>query len=240
MCRPSLLNQPQITPAESQQDEILSFDQMKDKLRSAERRIKGHTPERQTSSPCASSPRAFSYSTPKPYHNLSTELYVTTKAGFAKVEPRKIIQESERQPSCRKRTPVILPRDQDIALQERKTSAGPEWFYFPRTKLTPELKRDLQVLKMRSIWDPKRHYKNDSRKNLVPQYSQFGTILEGPTEFHSSRIPRRDRKQSFVDEVLAAEDHTLLFKRKYDDVQASKRSGRQDFYKHLKRKRSKH
>ncbi|KAI4200663.1 MAG: hypothetical protein LQ350_003804 [Teloschistes chrysophthalmus] len=239
MCRPSLLNYHQIPTAESQQNEILSLDQMKDKLRSAERRMKERTAERQPSPPGASFPRAFSYSTPKSNHSLSTELYVTTQAGFAKVEPRKIIQESERQLSNRKGTAVIFPGDQDIALQEPKTSAGPEWFHFPKTKLTPELKRDLQILKMRSIWDPKRHYKNDSRKKVIPRYSQFGTILEGPTEFHSSRIPRRDRKQSFVDEVLAAEDHTQLFRSKYNDIQASKRSGRQGFYKSMKRKRSK-
>ncbi|KAL9587554.1 MAG: hypothetical protein Q9212_000131 [Teloschistes hypoglaucus] len=212
---------------------------MKDKLRSAERRMAERTAERQASPPGASFPRAFSYSAPKSEQSLSTELYVTTKARFAKVESRKIIQESERQLSDRKGTGVILPGDQDIALQERKTSAGPEWFYLPRTKLTPELKRNLQILKMRSIWDPKRHYKNDSRKDLVPQYSQFGTILEGPTEFYSSRISKRDRKQSFVDEVLAVEDHTQLFRSKYDGVQVSKRSGRQGFYRSLKRKRSK-
>lgn len=49
---------------------------------------------------------------------------MTTQAGFAKVEPRKIIQESERQLSNRKGTAVIFPGDQDIALQ-----VGQEIFY---------------------------------------------------------------------------------------------------------------
>lgn len=76
MCRPSLLNYHQIPTAESQQNEILSLDQMKDKLRSAERRMKERTAERQPSPPGASFPRAFSYSfvrLPK-YRNLPTDL----------------------------------------------------------------------------------------------------------------------------------------------------------------------
>ncbi|KAI4254394.1 MAG: hypothetical protein LQ352_003126 [Teloschistes flavicans] len=237
MSRPLQLSLHHIPPGENQQDGILSLDQMKDKLRSAELRMKGHTPEIRPLAPGASFLKAVSYSLPKPDHSLSSQHYLTTKSGFAKVEPRNIIRESERQVASHKGLAVIPSEDQDVARKECKMSAESDWFYLPRTKLTPELKRDLQMLRMRSMWDPKRHYKNDSRKNLIPQYSQVGTILEGPTEFHSSRVLRRDRKQSFVDEILATEDHTQHFRCKYNEVQASKRSGRQGFYKSLKRKR---
>lgn len=108
----------------------------------------------------------------------------------------------------------------------------------PRTKLDPHLKRDLQLLKMRSTWDPKRHYKTDNQKAMVPEYSQVGTILEGPTEYYSSRISKRNRKRSFVEEVLAAEEGTGRFANKYNDIQASKTSGRRGYYNQLKQKRS--
>lgn len=41
----------------------------------------------------------------------------------------------------------------------------------PRTDLTPELKRDLQLLKMRGVIDPKRFYKKDKQAGF-PKYSQ--------------------------------------------------------------------
>ena len=104
--------------------------------------------------------------------------------------------------------------------------------------LTPELKRDLQLLKMRSALDPKRHYKKENVKARAPEFFQVGTLVEGPTEFFSSRLLNRDRKQTFVDEVLAAEDSTGRFKSKYNDIQASRMSGKKAFYKTLKAKRS--
>ncbi|TKA74131.1 hypothetical protein B0A49_04969 [Cryomyces minteri] len=122
-------------------------------------------------------------------------------------------------------------------LQEKKATAGPQWFDLPRTDLTPELKRDLQLLKMRSVLDPKRHYKKENGKAKAPEFSHVATIVEGPTEFFSGRLLNRDRKKTFVDEVLAGEAQTGRFKNKYNDVQAAKTSGKKDFYKALKAKR---
>lgn len=123
-------------------------------------------------------------------------------------------------------------------MQEKKATAGSDWFNLPRTDLTPELKRDLQLLKMRNVLDPKRHYKKDNAKTNAPEFSQVGTIIEGPTEFYSSRIPNRERKKTFVDEVLAAEESTGRFKRKYGDIQSSKTSGKKAHYKKLKERRN--
>lgn len=111
----------------------------------------------------------------------------------------------------------------------------------PRTDLTPELKRDLQLLQMRSVLDPKRHYKKDktSKKSAVPQFSQVGTVIEGPTEFLSARIPNKERKRTFVDEVLANADARDRFKRKYNESQAAKESGGKLYYRQLKAKRAK-
>ena len=123
-------------------------------------------------------------------------------------------------------------------MQEKKATAGSDWFNLPRTDLTPELKRDLQLLKMRNVLDPKRHYKKENAKTNAPEFSQVGTIIEGPTEFYSCRIPNRERKNTFVDEVLAAEESTGRFKRKYGDIQSSKTSGKKAHYKKLKENRS--
>ncbi|KKK25077.1 hypothetical protein ARAM_003142 [Aspergillus rambellii] len=118
-----------------------------------------------------------------------------------------------------------------------KPTAGSDWFDLPKTEFTPELRRDLQLLRMRSILDPKRHYKKESAKAQPPKYSQVGTIIEGATEFFSGRITKRDRKKTFVEEALAAENLTGRFKTKYKDIQSSKTSGKKSFYKGLQAKR---
>lgn len=103
--------------------------------------------------------------------------------------------------------------------------------------MTPELKRDLQLIRMRSVLDPKRHYKKENGKAKPPEYSQVGTIIEGPTEFFSNRITKKDRKKNFVEETLALERGTKRFQAKYRDIQANKASGKKSFYKDLQAQR---
>ena len=111
----------------------------------------------------------------------------------------------------------------------------------PRTDLTPELKRDLQLLQMRSVLDPKRHYKKDnsSKKFVAPDFAQTGTVVQGSTEYFSGRIPKKERKGTFVQEVLGKAQDMDRFKRKYSELQTSKSSGKKAYYKQLKAKRSK-
>lgn len=90
---------------------------------------------------------------------------------------------------------------------------------------------------MRSVLDPKRHYKKESGKAQPPKYSQVGTIIEGRTEFFSGRIAKKDRKKTFVEEVLDQERHNRRFESKYREIQTSKQSGKKSFYKHLQAKR---
>jgi hypothetical protein len=111
------------------------------------------------------------------------------------------------------------------SLQEKKANTGSQWFNMPKTELTPELRRDLQLLKM--------------RRDDVPAFSQVGTIIEGATEFYSSRLKNKERKQTLLEEVVAQEQASGRFKRKYEDIQTAKTSGKKNFYKSLQAKRSK-
>ncbi|KAI9841286.1 MAG: hypothetical protein M1838_003649, partial [Thelocarpon superellum] len=124
--------------------------------------------------------------------------------------------------------------------KEKAASAGSDWFDLPQTKVTPELKHDLQLLRMRSVLDPKRHYKkNDgSKKSLVPEYSQVGTVVEGPTEFFSGRLANKERKKTFVEEVLSRDENMGRFKRKYNEIQSAKTSGKKAHYQTLKARRA--
>ncbi len=71
----------------------------------------------------------------------------------------------------------------------------------------------------------------------APEYSQLGTIVEGPTEFYTGRIENKQRKKTFVEEVLAGEHQTGRFKKKYGEMQGRKTSGKKAFYKAVQAKR---
>ncbi|ROT38858.1 hypothetical protein SODALDRAFT_333488 [Sodiomyces alkalinus F11] len=81
--------------------------------------------------------------------------------------------------------------------------------------------------------DPQRHYKKDSLKPRIPRYAHIGRIIEGPTEFYSSRLTRRERKRTLVQEIMAAEAASTKFKSKYENIGAQKSSGKKAFYKKL-------
>lgn len=124
-------------------------------------------------------------------------------------------------------------------IQNDQTDAGDQWFNLPKTEVTSQLKRDLQIIEMRSVLDPHRHYKKNTRKGKIPTFSQVGTVIEGPTEFYSSRINRKDRSKTFVDETMKTEAESGRFKRKYGEIQDAKSSGKKAHYKKLMQKRQK-
>ncbi|XP_073026284.1 rRNA-processing protein fcf2-like [Primulina eburnea] len=92
--------------------------------------------------------------------------------------------------------------------KQLKDTAGNNWFDMPAQTITPELKKDLQLLKLRSVIDPKRHYKKgDSKSKTLPKYFQASTVIESATEFYTGRLTKKERKASLADELLS--DRTL-------------------------------
>ncbi|GAW11265.1 hypothetical protein ANO14919_006080 [Xylariales sp. No.14919] len=117
-----------------------------------------------------------------------------------------------------------------------KADAGPQWFNLPATDLTPELRRDLQLLKMRDVLDPKRHYKKDTNR-AIPEFSQIGTVIPGPTDYFNARMTKKERKRTLLEDVLETEDTTRRFKNKYGEIQAAKTSGKKGHYKKMMQRR---
>ncbi|CAO1604060.1 dTDP-fucopyranose mutase [Xanthoria calcicola] len=179
-------------------------------------------------------------SVPKLDNQFANGSYGASGSAIARMDPSQTVDDNERKLASRTRpTTVGGKTTQQTQTMDSRSTAGTDWFHLPRTNLTPQLKRDLQLLSMRSAWDPKRHYKKDNRKPSIPEYSQIGTIIEGPTEHYSSRIVKRVRKQTFVEDITAAEGLNGRFKKKSVEIQASKANGRQAFYNNLKQRRSK-
>ncbi|KGU29786.1 hypothetical protein W5O_03252 [Candida albicans Ca6] len=128
--------------------------------------------------------------------------------------------------------PVIPPKKKTTETSDER------WFNMKQPEMTPEIKRDLQIIKQRSALDPKRHYKKD--KWEIPKFFQMGTIIEGNTEFYSSRLKRKERGKTMVEELLHDDTTKKYFKRKYHEIQQTKTSGRKSFYKKVKNARKKY
>ncbi|XP_063154368.1 deoxynucleotidyltransferase terminal-interacting protein 2 isoform X2 [Candoia aspera] len=104
---------------------------------------------------------------------------------------------------------------------ERAKTTGDGWFGMKAPEMTEELKNDLKALKMRAVIDPKRFYKKNDREGL-PRHFQVGTIVDSPVDYYHARIPKKERKKTIVDELLADSEFRRYNKRKYQDIIAEK------------------
>ncbi|KAI7798090.1 deoxynucleotidyltransferase terminal-interacting protein 2 [Triplophysa rosa] len=104
---------------------------------------------------------------------------------------------------------------------EREKTTGDGWFNMKAPELTEELRNDLKALKMRSAMDPKRFYKKNDREGF-PKYFQVGTVVDSPVDFYSSRIPKKQRKRTIVEELLADAEFRSNNKKKYQEIMTEK------------------
>ncbi|NXF03217.1 TDIF2 protein, partial [Smithornis capensis] len=104
---------------------------------------------------------------------------------------------------------------------EREKTTGDGWFGMKAPEITSELRNDLKVLKMRGSLDPKHFYKKNDRDGL-PKYFQVGTVVDSPIDFYHSRIPKKQRKRTIVEELLADSEFRRYNKKKYQEIMSEK------------------
>ncbi|KAK1418581.1 hypothetical protein QVD17_27726 [Tagetes erecta] len=113
-----------------------------------------------------------------------------------------------------------------------KDTAGKNWFDMPAPTLTADLKKDLKLIKLRNVIDPKRHYKKgDSKLNTFPKYFQVGTVVEPVSEYFTSRLTKRERKPTLADELLSDQSLKDYRKRKVREIEEKNRPGGVDKWK---------
>ncbi|KAJ1398330.1 Reticulon [Sesbania bispinosa] len=101
-----------------------------------------------------------------------------------------------------------------------KDTAGKNWFNLPAQTITPELQKDLKLLKLRAAMDPKRHYKKgDSKSKTLPKYFQMGTVLDSPLDYYSGRLTKKERKTTLADELLSDQNLAVYRKRKVREIE---------------------
>lgn len=112
----------------------------------------------------------------------------------------------------------LVPRRQKVS-QEKLDEA--KWFNMRTPEMTPDIKRDLLIIKNRAALDPKRHYKKD--KWEIPKQFQMGTIIEGNTSYYN-KLLRKQRGTTLAQEVLHDEKATEYLDRKTSELEAKRRS----------------
>ncbi|KXS12605.1 Fcf2-domain-containing protein [Gonapodya prolifera JEL478] len=126
----------------------------------------------------------------------------------------------------------------DKKTDDSVTTTGSKWFDMKTPALTPELKRDLQLLKLRGVLDPKQFFKKEDKKGKdLPKHFQVATIVDSPHEFFSARLSARERKQTLVEEVMADVDRRKWYKKRYNEVQTKATSGGKQWFKRKTEKR---
>jgi len=129
-------------------------------------------------------------------------------------------------------------RKKAIRKAERAKTKGPAWFNMPAPEITEELKNDLQILKMRSVLDPKRHYKKNDME-VLPKYFQVGTVMDSALDHQNERLTKKERKRTIVDELMADANFTRYNKRRYTEIIEDKKATTYKTYIKEKRMRSK-
>ena len=79
-------------------------------------------------------------------------------------------------------------------------TAGKGWFHMNPTPMTAELKQDLAVVRNRSYLDPKKFYKSSDKTHEI---CQLGTVIEGSSEYFSSRLTKKQRRTNITEEIMA-------------------------------------
>ena len=105
------------------------------------------------------------------------------------------------------REPGDIPKSMKIhdvrAEKKRELESLRRWHEIPEQDLTPEQLREMRALDMRGVLQPEEDIASiEWDPNKLPRNVHFGRVIEGPGEFYSARIPKKQRTSSIVDDLF--------------------------------------
>lgn len=83
--------------------------------------------------------------------------------------------------------------------------------------MTEEIKRDVEIIQMRSVLNRKHFYKKNDFK-VLPKFFQVGKVLPSPLDYYNDRNERITKKKTIVDELLSDVEFQRYNKRKYKEI----------------------
>ena len=115
--------------------------------------------------------------------------------------------------------------------KNRVVSKEDDFWKLQTPEMTPELKRELEILSMRGYWDTKSFFKSDRNRKEIPSSFEIGYVISGSMEGRSSRLSRRESKRSFASELVLDEK----LKERSEKVLADEKAKRWNHRKSKKR-----
>lgn len=145
-------------------------------------------------------------------------------------DEEKVLKESAHYGAPVKQSLSAEPHSKSKSLRKKERAQQPEtagkgWFDMEAPVLTDQVKRDLEVLKNRNYIDPKRFFKTKEEKKS-PKFFQIGTVVEGALEGRSRRLTKKQRPQSFFQEIAKDDRVKAYAKRNYSQMLQTSLSGR--------------
>jgi hypothetical protein len=108
------------------------------------------------------------------------------------------------------------------ATAQKNKPTNDKWWELPEQEITPEVRRELEIIKMRNFLNPKRFYKaNDSKR--LPSRFQFGTIISGAFESTKQDMTRAERRETIAGELMADRRTRKYTRRVFNAVQEERR-----------------
>ncbi|POY74966.1 hypothetical protein BMF94_1942 [Rhodotorula taiwanensis] len=105
-------------------------------------------------------------------------------------------------------------------------TAGAQWYHMPATPMTPELKREIDALRLSNQLDPKKFLRGGAKRDKVGEFFQIGHIIAPSTRATTLSSQPSVQKRSFVEDLLEDEQSKAYAKRKTKEVLAKSMSGR--------------
>ena len=98
-----------------------------------------------------------------------------------------------------------------------------EWFEMGSSRMTEDLKRDIQFLNIRNAMDTTHNlYKPTTVGDK--SFVQYGTVIESPFSFYSSGASKSKKKpKAIVDSLLQDEEFRAKIDKKYAQIKGEKR-----------------
>jgi hypothetical protein len=95
-------------------------------------------------------------------------------------------------------------------------------------EVTPELKREVQALRLHNAMDPKRFMRGEARRDSakLPEFFQIGHVVDPGKRPSTDATPAKMRKRGFLEALVEDAEAKTYAKKKYAEVQRAAMSGR--------------
>lgn len=158
--------------------------------------------------------------------SLAEDKKIKSILSMSHLDSSRIIHKSKKAPLFQKPKGVGMKMQAEFV--ENKPCSR-KFHDLAETKMTPEIARDLKIIKMRNYLDPKRFYKSADSKNLPTKF-EIGTIVSGSFDSSAERVSKKQRRSTIVQEIMSDTKIKKYAKKTFINSQNEKLKGGKLWY----------